>query len=56
VTFAEEVKRNKLIAAIQNTQELESGAFVESFTLTTPSTDVAVSRGTLAVLGSVTYA
>jgi uncharacterized phage protein gp47/JayE len=56
VSFASEVKRNKIIAAIQNTRDISTGAFVEGFTLTAPAADVAVGEGVLAILGTVTFA
>ena len=53
--FAEDIKVNGLIAAIQNTQDLESGAFVDDFTLTTPSADTEVGNGTMGTLGAITF-
>lgn len=55
VGFAEEVKTNLLISAIQNTQDLETGNFVTDFVLTTPSADVSVVNGTMGTLGTVTF-
>ena len=54
VSFAEPVKLNKLIAAIQNTQNLESGEFVESFTLVVPTADTEIGNGSMGTLGAVT--
>ena len=54
VSFAEPVKLNKIIAAIQNTQDLESGQYVDDFTLTTPTADVPIGRGSKGYLGTVT--
>ena len=54
--FAESIKHNQLISAIQNTQDLETGVFVDSFTLTTPTADVSVGNGTIGILGAVTFA
>ncbi len=53
--FAEDIKVNGLIAAIQNTQDLESGAFVDDFTLTSPSADTAVGNGSMGTLGTITF-
>jgi uncharacterized phage protein gp47/JayE len=54
VSFAEPVKLNKLIAAIQNTQDLESGEFVENFTLVVPTADTEIGNGSMGTLGAVT--
>jgi len=54
VSFAEPVKLNKIIAAIQNTQDLETKQFVEDFTLTAPASDVAIGNGSMGTLGTVT--
>lgn len=53
--FAEDIKVNGLIAAIQNTQDLESRAFVDDFTLTSPSADIEVGDGTMGILGVITF-
>ncbi len=55
VGFAEDIKVNGLITAIQNTQDLESGAFVDDFTLTSPSADTVVGNGTTGTLGTITF-
>ena len=54
VLFAEPVSLNKIITAIQNTQDLESGQFVDEFTLTAPTADVPIGNGTMGTLGTVT--
>ena len=54
VSFAEPVKLNKLIAAIQNTQDLETKQFVEDFTLVSPAADVEIGNGSMGTLGTVT--
>lgn len=55
-TFAEDIKVNGLISAIQNTEDLESGQFVDSFTLTSPTVDTTVGNGSMGILGTVTFA
>lgn len=55
-SFAEDVKVNQIITAIQNTQDLESGQFVEEFSLDAPTADVVIGNGSMAVLGTVTFA
>lgn len=42
-------------SAIKNTVDLETGAQVQSFTLSTPTGDVAISAGQIATLGTVTF-
>ena len=54
--FSEDIKVNKLIAAIQNTQDAETGLYVDDFTLTAPTSDVSVGEGTIGTLGTVTFA
>lgn len=56
VDFAEDVKLNQIITAIQNTQDVDSGDFVEDFTLTLPTTDTTVHNGTIGILGTVSFA
>lgn len=51
--FAEPIKVNQIIAAIQNTQDLESKQFVGAFTLTSPASDVEIGNGSLGTLGVV---
>lgn len=55
VEFAEDVKLNEIIAAIQNTQDTETGAFIDSFTLDVPTADVSVGDGKIGILGTVTF-
>lgn len=54
--FSESILVNKLISAIQNTQDLETKQYVESFTLDSPTSDTAVVGGSMGVLGTVTFA
>lgn len=43
------------IAAIANTVDTETGDTVQSFTLSTPTGDIAVSSGQIGTLGTITY-
>ena len=54
--FAEDIKVNQIIAAIQNTQDLETGQFVTDFSLDLPTADVTVGNGSIGVLGTLTIA
>jgi len=53
--FASDIKYNQMVAAIQNTQDLETGNFVTAFSLDTPSADVSIGNGTMGILGTVTF-
>lgn len=55
VDFEEDVLQAAYLGAIQNTQDLETGDFVQSFSLSTPSGNVSVADGQIAVLGDVTF-
>jgi hypothetical protein len=55
VDFEETVTEASYLGAIQNTQDLETGAFLISFSLSTPSVDITVSDGEIASLGTVTF-
>ncbi|MEM7523611.1 MAG: baseplate J/gp47 family protein [Pseudomonadota bacterium] len=55
IDFEENVLLAALQGAIQNTQDLQTGAFLQSFSLTSPTADVAISRGGIAVLGTVSF-
>lgn len=56
IEFATDIKRNKIITAIQNTQDLETGNFVDDFILTVPSDDVSIGNGTIGIIGTITFA
>ncbi len=49
------VSLDKLKSAIQYSFDLESGKQLDTYTLTAPSTDIAVTSGQLAVMGTVTF-
>lgn len=55
VEFEQDVTEAAYLGAIQNTQDLQTGDIIQSFSLTSPSGDIAVSAGEIAVLGSVTF-
>lgn len=51
----EDVKEVDYSSAIINTIDTQTGLKLESFTLTSPSGDISISTGELAVLGTVTF-
>lgn len=55
VDFEQTVTEASYLGAIQATQDLETGAFIVSFTLSTPSGDISVSDGEIATLGTVSF-
>ena len=55
VDFEEDVTEGAYLGAIQNTQDQITGDFLQSFTLSSPSGDISVSDGEIAVLGTVTF-
>jgi len=55
VDFEETVTEASFLGAIQNTQDLDTGAFITSFTLTAPAADIAIAAGEIASLGAVTW-
>ena len=55
VDFEETVTEASYLGAIQATQDLQTGQFMISFTLSTPSGNISVSDGEIAVLGNVTF-
>lgn len=55
VDFEQDVTEASYLGAIQATQDLETGAFIVSFTLSTPSGDISVSDGEIATLGTVSF-
>lgn len=56
VVFGTDVTEASYQAAIQNTQDLITGDFITSFSLSAPSGDITVIQGEIASLGVVTYA
>lgn len=56
VDFEQNVTEASYLGAIQNTQDLQTGAFIESFVLSSPSGDIVVSDGEIAALGEVNFA
>lgn len=55
VEFETDVSEDKYKAAIIQTQDTETGAFLESFTLSSPSGDITISDGEIAGLGTVAF-
>lgn len=55
VDFQEDVFEASYLGSIQNTQDLQTGDFITSFALSTPSGNVTVADGEIAVLGDVTF-
>ncbi|GAF79343.1 unnamed protein product [marine sediment metagenome] len=55
VDFHEDVTEDKYRAAIIQTQDTNTGEFLDSFTLSTPSGDITVATGEIATLGAVTF-
>lgn len=55
VDFEETVTEASYLGAIQATQDLQTGDFIVSFTLSTPSGNITVTDGEIASLGNVTF-
>lgn len=55
VDFEDDVTEASYLGAIQNTQDLQTGDFITSFTLSTPNGDITVSDGEIATLGTVSF-
>lgn len=55
VDFEGAVTEASYLGAIQSTQDLQTGDFLVSFTLSTPTGDITVSDGEIAALGGVTF-
>ena len=55
VTFETNVDEDKYKAAIIETQDTQTGEFLESFTLSAPSGDISISSGEIAGLGQVIF-
>jgi uncharacterized phage protein gp47/JayE len=53
--FATNVPENSYLAAIQNTQDLITGDFLKTFSLTAPVGDIVVGVGEIAYCGTVTF-
>ncbi len=53
--FETDVTEDQYRSAIIETQDTETGEYLDSFTLTTPSSDITIGTGAIAGLGSVTY-
>jgi len=55
VTFEADITEATYLGAIQNTQDLTTGAFLQSFALSGPSGTININAGEIAVLGTVTF-
>lgn len=55
IDFEEDVLEAAYLGSIQNTQDLETGDFLQSFSLSSPSGNVSVESGEIAVLGDVSF-
>lgn len=55
VDFEEDVPKASYLGAIQNTQDLQTGAFMVAFTLTSPSGLIPVGSGEIAAFGGVIF-
>ncbi len=55
VDFEQTVTENSYLGAIQNTQDLDTGELLLSFSLSAPVGDIVVDSGEIAVLGDVTF-
>lgn len=55
VDFEVDVAEASYLGAIQATQDLQTGDFIVSFTLSTPSGDISVTDGEIATLGTVSF-
>ena len=55
VTFEVDITEATYLGAIQNTQDLTTGAFLQSFALSSPSGTININAGEIAVLGTVTF-
>ena len=55
VTFEADITEATYLGAIQNTQDLNTGQFLQSFSLSSPSGTINVNDGEIAVLGAVTF-
>lgn len=55
VEFETDVSEDKYRAAIIQTQDTQTGDFIETFTLSSPSGDISISDGQIAGLGTVTF-
>ena len=55
VDFQQDVLEASFLGSIQNTQDLVTGDFMQSFSLNTPTGDIVIGSGEIGVLGSVTF-
>jgi len=55
VDFQEDVQEASYLGAIQNTEDLQTGDFIKSFALSTPTGNIVIADGEIATLGNVTF-
>lgn len=55
VDFEVDVTEAAFLGAIQNTQDLQTGDFITSFTLSTPTGNVTINSGEIGIAGNVTF-
>lgn len=55
VDFEQTVTEASYLGSIQNTQDLETGDVLKSFSLNSPTTDIVINAGEIASLGEVTF-
>ncbi|MCP4088199.1 MAG: hypothetical protein GY746_00170 [Gammaproteobacteria bacterium] len=55
VEFQEDITQADYLGAINNTQDLQTNTFLESFSLNSPTGDITINDGEIGVLGNVTF-
>lgn len=55
VDFEQTITTTEYLCAIQSTMSISTGEYIKSFSLSSPSGDIAVGSGEIAILGSVSY-
>jgi uncharacterized phage protein gp47/JayE len=55
VEFEKTITTTEYLCVIQSSQSTETGEYIKSFTLSTPTTDITIGDGEIATLGEVTY-
>lgn len=55
IDFEEDVLEAAYLGAIQNTQDLQTGEFIQSFALSDPTGNININSGEIATIGNVTF-
>lgn len=55
VNFEQDIREASFLGEIQNTQDLITGDFINSFTLSSPTADIVIGAGEIGILGTVTF-